>query len=116
MLEILPQEIRDGLDAARRRADRRRSRIRVQVGDAVFPVLRLWDEGMTLDAGLTPHLRGHVDVFDGARHLFRALIVASTTENGELVCEFKRATAVADRAPLDFCVEDDAPVALLPRG
>ncbi|HMO06695.1 MAG TPA: hypothetical protein PKD10_03470 [Paracoccaceae bacterium] len=115
MLEFLSQEIRDGLEAARKRALRRKSRLRAQVGDAVFPVLRFWDDGMALDAGMTPHLRGHVDVYDGSRHLFRCLIVASTVENGEIICDFKRSTAVAASAPLDFWKDENAPAGYLPR-
>lgn len=115
MLEFLPQDIREGLDAARKREARRRSRLRVQVGDAVFPILRFWDNGFALDGTLTPHLRGLVDVYDGANHIFQCLIVASVTENGDLVCEFKRSTAVQDKAPLDFWRDENAPVAYLPR-
>ena len=47
--------------------------------------------------------------------VFQCLIVASSIENGELVCDFKRATAVADRAALDFWRDENAPVAFLPR-
>jgi hypothetical protein len=115
MLEFLPKDISDGLEAARRRDLKRRSRLRVQVGEAVFPVLRLWDDGFALDAELTPHLRGHVDVYDGSRHLWHCLIVASTLENGALICEFKRSTAVTDRPALDFWKDENAPAGLLPR-
>lgn len=114
MLEFLPEEVRAGLDAARRKDQRRRSRLRVQVGDAVFPVLRFWDQGFALDAGLSPgQLRGLVDVHDGSRHVFQCLIVASSIENGELLCDFKRATPVADRAALDFERDANAPVGYL---
>lgn len=113
MLEFLPKEVRDGLDAARKRDQARKSRLRVQVGEAVFPVLRFWDGGLALDAGLTPHLRGLVDVYDGARHVFQCLIVASTEDNGDLICEFKRSTAVSDRAALDYWRDENAPVAYL---
>jgi hypothetical protein len=115
MLEFLPLDVREGLEAARRRDQKKRSRLRVQVGEAVFPVLRFWDEGFALDAALTPHLRGLVDVYDGARHIFQCLIIASSHENGELVCDFKRSTMVSDRAPLDFWRDENAPVALLPK-
>ncbi|MFN4129901.1 MAG: hypothetical protein ACK4GC_08800 [Paracoccaceae bacterium] len=115
MLEFLPQDIRDGLDAARKREAKRKSRLRVQVGEAVFPVLRFWHDGFVLDGNLAPHLRGLVDVYDGSNHIFQCLIVASTMENGDLVCEFKRATAVQDKAPLDFWRDENAPVAYLPR-
>jgi hypothetical protein len=115
MLEFLPREVREGLEAARRRDLRRRSRLRVQVGQAVLPVLRLWDDGFALDAALATHLRGLVDVFDGARHLWQCLIVASTVENGELICEFKRSTAVTGKAPLDFWQDENAPAGRLPK-
>jgi hypothetical protein len=113
MLEYLPKEVREGLEAARKRANKRKSRLRVQVGDAVFPVLRFWDEGFALDASMTSHLRGLVDVYDGARHIFQCLIIASSVENGELVCEFKRSTMVSDHAALDFWRDENAPVAFL---
>jgi hypothetical protein len=116
MLEFLPKEVREGLEAARKRAERRRSRLRVEVGDAVFPVLRFWDNGFALDADLSPaKLRGLVDVYDGSRHIFQCLIVASGVENGELVCDFKRSTAVADKPALDFWRDENAPVGYLPR-
>ena len=101
MLEYLPHYVREGLDAARKRELKKKSRLRVQVGGAVFPVLRFWDEGFALDAALTPNLRGLVDVYDGANHIFQCLIVASTAENGELICDFKRSTAVLDRPALE---------------
>jgi hypothetical protein len=116
MLEFLPKEVREGLEAARKRDMKRKSRLRVEVGDAVYPVLRFWDNGFALDADFSPSkLRGLVDVYDGSRHVFQCLIVASSIENGELVCDFKRATAVTDRAPLDFWRRDDAPVGYLPK-
>jgi hypothetical protein len=115
MLEFLPQDIRDGLDAARKRESKRKSRLRVQVGEAVFPILRFWHDGFALDADLAPHLRGLVDVYDGSRHVFQCLIVASTVENGEIICDFKRSTAVTDRAALDFWQDENAPAGLLPK-
>ncbi|MBK6468089.1 MAG: hypothetical protein IPL38_06170 [Rhodobacter sp.] len=116
MLEFLPKEVREGLEAARKRDLKRKSRLRVQVGEAVFPVLRFWHDGFALDADLSPgKLRGLVDVFDGSRHVFQCLIVASGLENGELVCDFKRATAVTETAPLDYWRDANAPVGYLPR-
>lgn len=116
MLEFLPKEVREGLEAARMRDLKKRSRLRVQVGDAVYPVLRFWHDGFALEAGLSPSkLRGLVDVYDGSRHVLQCLIMASSIENGELVCDFKRATPVADKAPLDFWRDENAPVGYLPR-
>ena len=116
MLEFLPTYVREGLEAARKKDLRRKSRLRVQVGDAVYPVLRFWDDGFALVAVFSPgKLRGLVDVYDGSRHVFQCLIMASGIENGELVCDFKRATAVSDRAPLDFWRDENAPVGYLPK-
>lgn len=115
MLEFLTKEIREGLEAARRRDARRKMRLRVQVGEAVFPVLRLWQDGMALDASLTPNLRGLVDVYDGSRHILQCLIVASSTEGGELVFSFKRSTAVLDQPALDYWRDENAPVGFLPK-
>ncbi len=113
MLEYLPPEVRDGLAAAQKRAMRRKSRLRVQVGTSVYPVLRFWHDGLALDAKVAPHLRGLVDVYDGATHIFQCLIIASGQENDELVCTFKRSTAVHDRPALDYWRDENAPVAFL---
>jgi hypothetical protein len=116
MLEYLPKELSDGLAAARKRQMSRRSRLRVQVGEAVFPILRFWHDGFALDGDLAPgRLRGLVDVYDGSRHIFQCLIMASSLEHGELICEFKRSTAVTDRAPLDYWRDEDLPAGYLPK-
>lgn len=115
MLEHLPQEVRDGLETARKRDLKRRSRLRAHLGDEVFPILRMWEDGLALDADRAPHLRGLIDVYDGANHIFQCLIVASTIENGELICGFKRSTPVTDKAALDFWKDENAPVGYLPR-
>lgn len=112
MSEFLPKEVREGLREARKRALRKKSRLRVRVGDQVFTILRYWDEGFALDAGDAPHLRGLVDVYDGARHLSQCLIVASEEDEGEMVYEFKRSTAAFDQAPLDY-ERSSGPVALI---
>lgn len=114
MFEFLPKDLRDGLEAARKAAQRKSSRLRVQVGDAVYPILRFWDQGFALDAAMSAtKLRGLVDVYDGARHISQCLIIATKIEDGELVCEFKRATAVSDRAPVDYWRDENAPVGYL---
>lgn len=115
MIEFLSKELREGFELARKRQEARKSRLRVQIGTEVYPILRLWDDGMKLDANQLLHLRGLVDVYDGARHLSQCLIVASTVENGQLICDFKRSTPVTDRPPLDFWRDENAPVAYLPK-
>ena len=115
MIEFFSKELREGFEAARKRQEARKSRLRIQIGGEVYPILRLWDEGLAMDADQLPHLRGLVDVYDGTRHLSQCLIVASTVENGQLVCDFKRSTPVTDRPPLDFWRDENAPVAYLPK-
>jgi hypothetical protein len=115
MSEFLPKEVRAGLEDARKRDIRRRSRLRVMTGDQVWPILRFWEDGFSLDADQVAHLRGHVDIFDGARHLYSSLIVASEVEGGELICVMKRSTAALDRPPVDFERSEFSPVALITR-
>jgi hypothetical protein len=115
MLEFLPKEVRDGLEAARKRERSRKTRLRVRSGEAEFPVLRLWDDGFALKAGRTPGLRGLVDVYDGSRHICQCLIIASGIENEELICDFKRSTFAEDRPALDFWRDENAPVGYLTR-
>ena len=117
MLEFLPKDIVEGLNMAQNRNAARKSRLRIQIGEAVFPVLRFWHDGFALDADLSPaKLRGLVDVYDGATHILQCLIVASTADGGELVCTFKRSTPIgADRPALDYWRDENAPVGLLPK-
>lgn len=115
MSEYLPKEVREGLESARKREALRKSRMRVRVGGEAFTILRVWDKGFALDAADAPHLRGLVDLYDGARHLSQCLIVASSEDNGEMVYEYKWATPVVDRAPLDYSRDENAPVALIER-
>lgn len=114
MFEFLPKDVRDGLEAARKTQLRKKSRLRVEVGNAVYPVLRMWQDGFSLDGDLSPQkLRGLVDVYDGSRHVLQCLIVASEVTNGELVCDFKRATVVSDTAALDFWRDESRPAGYL---
>jgi hypothetical protein len=115
VLEFLPNEVREALANARRRRERRGRRLSLHLGDAVFPVLRMWDDGFAIDASRLPRLRGFVELHDGPRLLFHCLIVAHHVEQGELICSFKRATPPADSAPADFERHEPPPAGLLPR-
>lgn len=115
MSDFLPREVRAGLEEARRRDLRKRSRLRVMVGGEVYPILRFWDDGFALDADQVAQLRGLVDIYDGSRHLWQSLIIASEVEAGELICLMKRSTAASDRAPIDYVRDEGAPVGYLPR-
>ena len=115
MTEYLPEAIRAGLEEARKREQRRRSRLCVHAGEEVYPILRYWDTGFSLDADQVQALRGRVDIYDGPKHLYNSLIIAADVEAGELICTMKRSTPTFDRAPLDYAREDEAPVGYLPR-
>lgn len=113
MSDHLPKEVREGLELARKADRRRQNRLRLRVGEESFPVLRAWEDGFALALEDAPRLRGLVDLFDGATHLSRCLIIASAEEDHEMVYEFKRATEAVDRQPLDFEQNHAAPIALL---
>ena len=115
MTTFLSKEVREGMEAARIAALRKASRLRVHVGDGVYPVLALWKNGFSVATADAPHLRGLVDLYDGANHLSQCLIVASEAEGEEMRFEFKRLTHAHDAAPLDFYRDPGAPVAYLPR-
>jgi hypothetical protein len=115
MSTYLPPDVQAGLDAARRLAQRKGNRLHVEADGRTHRVLRAWENGFALDAADAPHLRGLVDLYDGARHLSQCLIVASSEETGEVHFEYKRLTEASGRQPLDFYRSPDAPAALLPR-
>lgn len=113
MTTFLTRELQEGLDAARKLAAKKKSRLKVEVGQESWPVLRMWQGGFALDADVAPHLRGLVDLYDGSRHLMQALVVASEEEGGELRFEFKRATRAEERPAIDYERDENAPVGLI---
>lgn len=114
MTEFLSREMLAEMEAARKQALKKRSRLRIITGDDTYPVLRMLAEGFTLDADQVAHLRGLVDLYDGARHLAQCLIMASDVAGGELVCTMKWTRRNTDVAPLDYARDDNAPVGYLP--
>ena len=113
MTTYVPKAVQEALDAARVDALRQKTRLRVEADGAFFPVLRMWEAGFSVSVNDVPPLRGLVDLFDGARQISQCLIVASEEDAGEIRYEFKRATSVSDRAPVDFYVSPDAPKGLI---
>jgi hypothetical protein len=114
MSTFLPQDVQQGLDAARQATRRRPTRLRIVADGASHPVLRVWREGFAM-AGHEPPLRGMVDLYDGPKHLGRCLIVATAEEAGERHFEFKRAPCRGPAPPADFAREAEPPAGLLPR-
>ncbi|WP_147110677.1 hypothetical protein [Tateyamaria sp. syn59] len=115
MSTFVPKEVQAGLDSARLVSLKEASRLRLAVDGDTYPVLRMWKTGFSMQADTAPYLRGYVDLYDGAIHLFQCLIVAADEEAGEMRYEFKRLTAVAEKPALDFVRAENAPVALLTR-
>ena len=116
MLEHLPAEVREGLERARKRSSARSRRLALHLGDAVFPILRLWDDGFAVDAARIGHLRGFIEIHEGPRLLMTCLIQAAEVQDGELICTFKRSSPAHDRAALDYEVETERPAGYLPSG
>ncbi|MGB3147559.1 MAG: hypothetical protein WBA91_07360 [Paracoccaceae bacterium] len=92
---------------------KKRTQMRVVAGEETYAVLRVLPDGFTLDADEVDNLRGIVDVYDGARHRWQCLIVASDVSEGELICTLKWHTLVSDKPALDYVREDNAPIAYL---
>ena len=114
MTTFLPKEVQDGLEKARTRDRRKKARLRVAVDEfTLYPVLDFRDGGFALDIANAPKLRGLVDLYEGSRHLYQCLIIASEEDGALMRYEFKRSTAAVDRAPLDFAREATAPIAYL---
>ena len=114
MTTYMSREVQEGLNAARKDALKKSSRLRVGVGEPTYPVLKLSEDGFLVDASAVPPLRGLVDLYDGTNHLRHALILLSEEEDGIVRYEYKLSPAPAKDAPLDFYRDPQAPVALLP--
>ena len=112
-MSFLPKDVLEGLEAARKRDMKQKTRLRVSVGERSFPVLDMSDTGFALDLENAPNLRGLVDLYRGAEHLYQCLIVAHEPDGTLMRYSFKRMTAATDKAPLDYAKRADAPVALI---
>ncbi|PID36303.1 MAG: hypothetical protein CR993_05530 [Rhodobacterales bacterium] len=117
MSTYLSKEVLEGLEGARKRALKKKTRLRVVVGFEAYPILEFDEEqGFALDIENAPKLRGLVDLYDGSRHLYQCLIIASEAEGDLMRYDFKQITAATDKAPKDFVEAEDAPVALIESG
>lgn len=113
MYTFLPEAVRKGLEDARKAALRRKDRLSVRDGDATYRIRRLWDGGFALDLKGSDKLRGHVNIYDGPRHLYQCLVVSAVEDADERVFEFKWLTPVADRPAVDFVQNEFVPAGLL---
>lgn len=113
MSEYLPKEIRDQLAAAQRHTERKRATRSVHADDQAFAIIDMSDHGFALVADDAPRLRGLIDIYEGARHLYQALIVTARQDGDLMRYDFKRNTATAQTAPVDFVQDDVRPAGLL---
>ncbi len=113
MIEYLPRELQEQLAAAQKARKRKRSTRSVHVGEEAFAILEMTDQGFAVAVEQAPRLRGLIDIYDGAQHLYQALIVASSEEGDLMWYDFKRNTATARSAPVDFVLSDTRPAGLL---
>ncbi len=107
------EDVLAGMRRAEDNARRKENRLRIKIGEETYPILRSWSGGFSLPVEQAPNLRGFVDLYDGAKHLSQCLIVYSKVESGEMICEYKRHTAVGKAMPVDFVEDQNKPVALL---
>ena len=115
MYTFLPDAVREGLEQARKDALKRKDRLSVHDGDATYRIRRFWDGGFALDLEGSDRLRGHVDIFDGPKHLYSCLVMSSVEEDDERVFEFKWATAVSTGPAADYVRSDFVPAGLISR-
>ena len=109
----LSKEVVEGIERARKMGMRMKNRLRVHVGDEIYPVLSLKGDGFEIEADAAPHLRGLVDIYDGARHLAHCLVIHSEPDGDIMRYEFKLRTDVGNGPAKDFVIDQNAPVALL---
>lgn len=113
MEAFFSNEVMDGIQAARKKAERQKNRLCVHVGEEVYPVVKYWESGFSVELDAVPKLRGLIDLYDGPRHLSQCLIIRANQDGGRMNYEFKRRTEATDKAPLDYERDNDAPIALL---
>ncbi|RYH01646.1 hypothetical protein EU805_13395 [Salipiger sp. IMCC34102] len=105
MEDHLPTAVARGLKIARRQSMQRGDRLSVHDGDQVYRIHDFSEMGMTLDAGVCDILRGRVDIYDGARHLYQALIQGSEVTGETCTFTFKWLQPARDRAASDFVAQ-----------
>lgn len=113
MLHVLPEDIRRGLQRARKASLRRSNKLCVHDGNQVYRINRLRADGFSIASSDAAKLRGRVEIYDGARHLYQCLIVNCCENGDETVFEFKWMHHVRNQPAADFVREREAPAGLL---
>lgn len=114
--DMLPRDVRDGLALARARERRRTGgRLRVQVGEAWYPIRSFDETGFEVAVDLAPKLRGLVEIHEGPTLVRTALIVAGEPSGAVMRYEFKRVTRAMSEPPVDYVRIRDVASGLIAR-
>lgn len=93
---------------------RPKHRLHLRDGDTTIRIEDMWKNGFSTPITATLPRHGFIDLFDGAKHLFHALVVASGEDKEHRYFEFKITRDAALGLPRDFEAEAPRPVALIP--
>lgn len=92
----------------------RRLRMRLQDGGRLIDVDEMWKDGFALSRKGPQPERGFVDLFDGARHLYRALIYKVGARGDQQIYGYKISRKAGLSQPSDYERDTSAPIAFLP--
>ena len=107
---FLPRDVLDGLERARHRHRLATGgKLRIQVGEAWYPIRSYSSTGFDVPLDVAPKLRGRVEIHDGPRMICTALIVAAMPDGDLMRYEYKRTTPARMTAPLDYERAGDLP-------
>jgi len=113
MDNFLSRDILSGLSKARAKPKDRKHRLRLRVGNEVFPLIDAWKGGFSVARADCPNLRGFVELFDGSRHLASCLVICAHQDDEVMRYEYKRVTRAALETPKDFAIDASAPAGLI---
>ncbi len=102
MSTFLSKEVQDGLEKAQKAARKKSTRLRIRIGDDAYPILTFEEHGFITASDVHIPLRGLVDIYEGPKHLYQALIVASEETPQGMRYEFKRATRPEKKPAVDY--------------
>ncbi len=114
MTGFLPRELREELRRAQERARSVRRRLTLRAGPTRLPLLAFDRQGLEVAESAPPLGRGRVEILEGGRLLYTALVVLAGSGDGRRRYEFKWLEPAHARPPADHAGAEDAPAAFLP--
>ena len=98
----LPRHLIDDMTEGRARQIARQRQLSVVSNGRRIPVLQLWKDGLAVPPAMARHLRGLVELYEGEALLGWCLVSSGALEADVHRFDFKRFTACAQSAPVDF--------------